>query len=153
MNINEFMIRDVIKVRETITIKELLKLLVTNKIGGVPVIDEQGKLQGMISDGDVIRFLQPRGRTIYDVYTLILVSEQEDLKEKLKKSMNLPVKQMMKKQKLYTVKPNDHIEKAINILAENRFKKIPVVNDAGRLTGVISRGDLIRYISTELIKD
>ncbi len=153
MQINEFMIRDVVKIEEHVTVKELLEILVANKIGGVPVVDKQGNLQGMISDGDVIRFLQPQGRTIYDIYTLVLVSEQQDLKDKLQSSIHLPVVDMMKKQKLYSVKPNDKLEKALEILAEHGFKKIPVVNDAGRVVGVISRGDLIRYISNQLIKE
>ncbi|SDL70296.1 CBS domain-containing protein [Sediminibacillus halophilus] len=153
MKISEFMIRDVVQIEEHVTIKDLLEILVANKIGGVPVVDKQGVLQGMISDGDVIRFLQPQGRTIYDIYTLVLVSERQDLKDKLKSSIHLPVEDMMRKQKLYTVKPTDNLEKALEILAEHGFKKIPVVNDAGRVVGVISRGDLIRYISNQLIRE
>ena len=83
MKIEEFMIRDVISVSKETTIKQLLEKLVQNKITGVPVIDGEGKLLGMVTDGDVIRHIQPKGRTVYDIFSLILVSEQTDLTERL----------------------------------------------------------------------
>lgn len=62
MEVKDFMIRDVITVKKETTIRELLKVLAHHRIGGVPVVDAEGKLLGMVSDGDVIRFLQPKGR-------------------------------------------------------------------------------------------
>jgi len=145
------MIRDVITVKKETTIRELLKVLVDHKIGGVPVVDGQGKLLGMISDGDVIRFLQPKARTVYDFYITIVVNEREDFNEKLAQSLDLPVEKIMKRRELYTVKPDDDFENALSILAKHHFKKLPVVNPAGRVVGVISRGDIMRQITTKLI--
>ncbi|GER68071.1 CBS domain-containing protein [Weizmannia acidilactici] len=151
MEVRDFMIRDVITVKKETTIRELLKVLVDHKIGGVPVVDGQGKLLGMISDGDVIRFLQPKARTVYDFYITIVVNEREDFNEKLAQSLDLPVEKIMKRRELYTVKPDDDFENALSILAKHHFKKLPVVNPAGRVVGVISRGDIMRQITTKLI--
>ncbi len=76
---NEFMITDVITVHKDTKIKQLLETLVNNKIGGFPVVDEANRLKGMISDGDIIRHLQPKGRTIYDMFSLVIVNQQEKL--------------------------------------------------------------------------
>ncbi|MFD2960141.1 CBS domain-containing protein, partial [Klebsiella pneumoniae] len=73
----------VISVTKDQSIKELLELLVKHKIGGVPVVDETNTLQGMITDGDVVRYLNPRGRTVYDMFSLVFVTEKEELQHKL----------------------------------------------------------------------
>ncbi|WP_430785709.1 CBS domain-containing protein [Virgibacillus flavescens] len=151
MNIKDFMISDVITATESMTIKELLALLVSHKIGGVPVVDENNDLQGMISDGDVIRYLQPRGRTVYDMFALVLVSEKEDLLHKLDYAVDHKVENVMSGKDILTVHPEDKLENAIAIFSKHRLKKIPVVNDENKLVGVVSRGDVIRYISTTLI--
>lgn len=153
MKVKEFMITDVIYIQKDARIVDLLKLLVNNKIGGVPVVEDNQKFVTMLSDGDVLRFLKPQDRTIYDMLTLIMISEKEDLEEKLHSSMLLPVERIIKKKKLFTLKPEDDLEEAIAILSQHKFKKIPVINDENQVIGVISRGDVIRYIATKLIMD
>ncbi|ASN05594.1 CBS domain-containing protein [Virgibacillus necropolis] len=151
MNIKDFMIADVITAKKNMSIKELLELLVTNRIGGVPVVDKENNLLGMISDGDVIRYLQPKGRTVYDMYALVLVSEQEDLIHKLGYAIDHKLEKVMSTKDIFTVHPDDKIENALAIFSKYGFKKIPVVNDDSKVIGVVSRGDIIRYISTTLI--
>ncbi|MFZ3577746.1 CBS domain-containing protein [Virgibacillus sp. DJP39] len=151
MDIKDFMIADVISATKKMSIKNLLELLVKNRVGGVPVVDENNQLQGMISDGDVIRYLQPKGRTVYDMFSLVLVSEKEDLMHKLDYAIDHEVESVMSNKDIITLHPDDKLEKAIGIFSKQRFKKIPVVNDANKVVGVVSRGDIIRYISTTLI--
>lgn len=151
MKIKDFMITDVICVGKETTIKQLLETLVKNEIGGVPVVDEENRLIGMISDGDVIRYLQPRGRTVYDMFALVLVSEKEDLRQKIDYSINFTVEKIMRKKDLHMVDPEEGIEKALDIFSRFHFKKIPVADKKSGLIGVISRGDIIRYITTEII--
>lgn len=81
LKIKDFMITDVITAKKNDKIIDLLQLLVANRIGGVPVTDDNGTLLGMISDGDVIRYLQPKGRTVYDMYALILVNKKKIYKK------------------------------------------------------------------------
>ncbi|MFD2045771.1 CBS domain-containing protein [Ornithinibacillus salinisoli] len=151
MKISEFMITDVISVNESTSIKELLQLLVANKIGGVPVLDKGGKLIGIISDGDVIRYLQPKGTTVYDMFSLVLVTERENLQEKLANSLNIPISKIMRKKELFTVHPEENLEDALSIFSKHRFKKLPVINNQHQVIGVLSRGDILRYIYNQLI--
>ncbi|SDQ57613.1 CBS domain-containing protein [Virgibacillus subterraneus] len=151
MKIKDFMITDIISITKDKTIKQLLETLVTNKIGGVPVVDEENRLIGMISDGDVIRCIQPKGRTVYDMFTIVLVSEEEDLRDKIEYNINNKVDTIMNKRHTHTVHPNDNLEEALTILSKYHFKKIPVVDEDSKVVGVISRGDIIRSISTKII--
>lgn len=152
MLIKEFMISDVISVKEDTTLKALLKLLVSHKIGGVPVVNEDNVLVGVISDGDVIRYLKPNSRTIFDMFALVMVSEQEKLTDKLRYALTKPVSNMMKTKNIKTLRPNNDIDDALRMFSHYRFKKIPVIDSSKKVVGVVSRGDLLRHITSELIQ-
>lgn len=153
MKVKDFMITDIISTTKDKKIKQLLETLVTHEIGGVPVVDDENRLIGMISDGDVIRYLQPKGRTVYDMFSLVLVSEKEDLSHKIEYSINHNVDKIMKKGDTLTVHPEDNLEAALSIFSKYHFKKIPVLDEESKVVGVISRGDIIRFISTKIISN
>lgn len=144
------MIRDVIFVKKGETVRNLLRTLVEHKIGGVPVVGDMNRLLGMISDGDVLRALTPREQTVFDFYTISFVLEKQEVKEKIKHKLQEPVDKMMTRRNLYYVHPEDDFEKVLKILSRHRFKKIPVVNQAHRVVGVVSRGDVLRFITQQM---
>ncbi|WP_010530745.1 CBS domain-containing protein [Lentibacillus jeotgali] len=152
MKIQDFMITDVISVQEDIKIKDLLKTLVEHKIGGVPVVDENARLIGMISDGDVIRYLQPDGRTIYDAFSMVFITEKEGLRNKIETSIEHHSSEIVKKN-VYAVHPDDEIEEALSLLSRYHFKKIPVVDASNKVVGVVSRGDIIRSVYNKVIAE
>jgi CBS domain-containing protein len=152
MKIKDFMISDVISVKEDTTVRELLKILVKNKIGGVPVVNNDNVLVGVISDGDVIRYLQPSNRNVFDMFSVILISDREQLEDKLTYALEKPVKKMMRTRDIKSLQPNNKLDEALQIFARHHFKKIPVLDDNGRVVGVISRGDLLREITNHLIQ-
>src|SRR5690625_3975310 len=118
MKVKDFMITDVISVTKHVTIKQLLETLVSYKIGGVPVVNDANQLLGVISDGDVLRYLQPKGRTVYDMFTLVLVSEKEEFSEKIQYALDKPVQTIMKRKAIYTVGPEDDLEAALAIFSK-----------------------------------
>jgi len=150
MEVRDFMIYDVIKVKKNESVRDLLKKLVKYKIGGVPIVDESDVLVGMISDGDIIRALSPKGETVIDFYTMIFLIEKQETKAAISKVLGKTVGQIMTQKRIYDVSPEDDFEKVLNILSRHHFKKIPVTNQVGRVVGVISRGDVIRSINTQI---
>ncbi|HET7616789.1 MAG TPA: CBS domain-containing protein [Bacillales bacterium] len=152
MEIQDFMIRDVVNVRKDETMRNLLRTLVAHKIGGVPVVDEENQLIGMVSDGDVLRALTPREQTVFDFYTVTFVLEKQEVDANIRSKLDASVDTIMTKRNLYYVRPDDEFRKVLKILSKHRFKKIPVVNRADRVIGVISRGDVLRYITKQIIE-
>ncbi|MBB2479414.1 CBS domain-containing protein [Bacillus sp. APMAM] len=153
MKVKDFMIHDVITVRKDDSIKHLLNTLVKYKIGGVPVVDLDGKLVGMISDGDVLRSIKPKDTVVYDFYNLMTYTlEKGKLENILANLKDEPLFKLAKKQGLITVKENDEIETVLNLLAKHHFKKIPVINNDHKVVGVISRGDVIRTIQKNILQ-
>ncbi|MBB6447081.1 CBS domain-containing protein [Bacillus benzoevorans] len=142
------MITKVCTVKPSTTIKELLHVLHTNRIGGVPVVDDKGNLAGMVSDGDVLRYLVPKPLGIAGPVYLIEVGKRDDF---LQENLKTQVKEIMTKRNIAFVSPDADFEYTLRLLSKHHFKKLPVVNGAGRVIGVISRGDLIDNISQKII--
>lgn len=140
--VKDFMVPDVISIKPHTSLKELLRLLTHHGIGGVPVVDHQSKLLGMVSDGDVIRYLTPKKGSVHDFIYSILVEEEQSEQDVLNEKISATVDDLMPKQQIYSVKEEDTFEKAIQILSQHHFKKIPVLDEEGKVTGIISRGDI-----------
>ncbi|NYE06930.1 CBS domain-containing protein [Bacillus niacini] len=142
------MIRKVFTVKPSNTVKELLDILNSNRIGGVPVVDDKGQLVGMVSDGDVLRYLAPKPLGIAG---LVYIIEDGEIEDVLQEKLDTSVKDIMTKRNLLFVSPDEEFDKTIRLLSRHHFKKLPVVNGAGRVIGVLSRGDIIHNISKKII--
>lgn len=110
------MIIDPITLPVDATIGEALKLMRENKIGGIPIIDKEGKLQGILSNRD-LRF-------------------EENLKKK--------VSEVMTHENLVTAPEGTGLDKAQQILNKHKIEKLPVVNKKGILKGLITYRDILK---------
>lgn len=153
MQVRDFMIRKVITAKDSTTVKELISILETNRIGGVPVVDDKGNLVGIISDGDIVRFLSPHKEKIYLAYYATYIEEAQKVEDVLRERMNTPIGEIMVRKHIKTLAPDEDFESAIRLISKHHFKKIPVVNGAGRVVGIISRGDIIHNLSKSLFNE
>jgi CBS domain-containing protein len=142
LKVKDFMISDVISIHPDAEIKYLLKLFSKNSIGGVPVVNNQNKLIGMVTDGDIIRYLAPKEYSAHDFIYSILIEEGESEQEVLNDKITDSIDNLITKRKLYYLDENDTLEKAIQILSQNEFKKLPVLDSNRHVIGIISRGDI-----------
>lgn len=154
MKVKDFMIRNVYTIHGRDTLKEAIQKLIDYNIGGMPVVDDDGKLIGMLSDGDILRYMKPRRRISYDYnFYMPFLYTKEELEEIASYLKTVCVIEIARKRPLYTVCEDDNLERVLNILATHRFKKVPVINEKREVVGVISRGDLIRVIQKRLIDE
>lgn len=147
LKVKDFMIQNVVSIKPGATVKDLLKLLIKHRIGGVPVVDNQNKLIGMISDGDVIRYLAPKEGSVRDLVYGVFIEEEETEQDVLKEKINTDISNILEtsmryKKEVYTVKEEDKFEKAMHILSKHHFKKLPVIDCENKVIGIISRGDI-----------
>ena len=147
LKVKDFMVHNVVSIQPSATIKDLLKLLIKHRIGGVPVVDNQNKLIGIISDGDIIRYLAPKEGAVHDFVYDVFVEEGETEQDVLAEKINTNVAQIlaaniMSKKQLYAVKEEDTFEKSMRILSKHHFKKLPVLDCEGKVIGIISRGNI-----------
>lgn len=131
MFVSRSMTRKVITVNPDATIFEAQELMATHKIRHLPVVVADNKLVGIVTDRDL------RSALPYRFFREgISAAERESLK-------NLRVKDIMT-QKLITIPPAYTIQDALMVIQNSKVGALPVVDDQGRLQGIISVRDLLR---------
>jgi CBS domain-containing protein len=153
MKVKDFMIKDVISVHPDATIKEVMKTFVDKKIGGLPIVNDEGKLTGIITDGDILRAIKPIDRHIQDYFNLITYIQEQNMESRLSELADLAIVKIAKTRGIVTVSPEDEMKQVVVILAKHHFKKLPVIDKENTVVGVISRGDAIRNIQNCIIND
>ena len=123
-------------------LQEVASIMCLYRIPALPVVDEDGKLVGNISEMDLLRNLFP---TMEDIMAGEAVLEIDSMTSNYSASMNLRVSDLMVKNPV-SVSPNQHVLKATAKMTSNRFRRIPVTDDDGKLVGVMSLGDVHKAI-------
>ena len=141
--VRDVMTRNVIKVREDADINEVATLLSENRISGLPVVDGQGRVIGMITEADVLAMAgMKKGHVFKDVIRHLLGEPLPGPKRSnhLRDVMTSPA---------ITTGPEADIREIALTLDKKRIKRLPVVDEQGRLIGVISRADIVRAIGAK----
>ncbi len=143
----DIMTRDVITVRRDTPISQLSHLFIQHGINGVPVVDDDGKLVGIVTQGDLIE--QNKNLHIPTVITLfdavLFLESEKKFEDDVKKLTGTKVEDIYNK-KVVTVTSETDIADITTIMAEKEIHTLPVVDD-GKLTGVIGKLDLIKGMS------
>jgi len=142
MNVEQVMTRKVITATPATPIHEAAGLMVAHAISGLPVVDGAGRVVGVISEGDLI--MRQKGRERVPWWRLFF-QDGERLAREYQKAVGTTVGEVMTPA-VISVSPDLPIESAAGILERHHVRRLPVVT-AGRLVGVVSRGDLIKALS------
>lgn len=152
MKARDIMIKEVLKVKDDSTVKDVLEIFSTHKISGLPVVNNRNETIGYISDGDIMRWIGKRDPVFIDLFFVNAVFlDLESLESKFDRLVMANVMDVAKK-KIIIVEEDEDIEKVATILGNKKIKKVPVLRN-GVLRGIISRGDIIRYVTKEFLKN
>ena len=141
MLVKEIMTRAVKTVTPETRLQEVASLMCLNRFSGLPVIEGEDKLVGIIAEQDVLRYLFP---SLKDVMGGISNFDFEEIESDYKKVLPLKAADLMT-QKVITASPDTPILKAVSIMARNKFRRIQVT-EGDKLLGIISLGDIHRAI-------
>lgn len=147
MYIKDIMTRGIVTVREDDTVEKCANLLITHNLSGLPVLDESGKVKGIVTEGDLIRRAsRVKGPAALEVLGGIFYLESpKKFMDDLKKTMGNSAKDIMTKD-VITVDPDKLIEEAATLLVQNKIKRLPVIDKEGNLIGIVSRKDIMNYL-------
>ncbi|KAK4488401.1 hypothetical protein RD792_004164 [Penstemon davidsonii] len=134
-------------VKSTTTVDQALEMLVENRITGFPVIDDDWKLVGLVSDYDLLALdsISGTGRTDTDMFpevdsTWKTFNEVQNL---LSKTNGQLVGDVMTPAPV-VVRESTNLEDAARLLLETKYRRLPVVDGDGKLVGIITRGNVVR---------
>jgi CBS domain-containing protein len=145
--VKDVMSKNVIAVKKDTKVSELIEILTKNRISGVPVVDEENRVLGIVTEADLL-FTTKTGkiRGLRDFLKRLIGEEYSTLATPL--SGDLKVEDIMTSP-VITASPDMDIEEASKILSEKRIKRLPVVDENGKLIGIITRHDLVSAIGYE----
>jgi CBS-domain-containing membrane protein len=145
MNASDVMIPDVIVVRADATVNDVAKILLANRISAVPVVDQQGSLVGIISEGDLVRRSEigtERARS----WWLDALSKNRDLADEFVRSHSRKVMDVMTRD-VVTARPDTSLDQIAAIFEKYRIKRVPIVSD-GKIVGIVSRANLVQALAS-----
>lgn len=139
-----------ITVNEDTPILEVVSLLTSLKIGGLPVLDDTGVIVGIITESDLMRRSE-LGTEIKHPYWKEIFLSPGTLAKEYTKSHACYAKEVMTFKPL-TVELNTPIDEVINLMEINNIKRVPVI-DLGRLVGIITRADILKALRAILTRN
>jgi CBS domain-containing protein len=149
--VRDVMTMNVIAVREEADYKEIVSALRRFRVSACPVVDDRGKVLGVVSEADMLAKLTdpelPAG----------LVRLSWRLGERTKATA-VTAKQLMTAP-AFCVRPAEHVSQAARLMQERQIKRLPVVDSWGRLVGIVTRSDVLAvfdrpdsYVAEEVAK-
>jgi len=142
----DIMTKDVITVKPESTVEALARLLMDNRISGVPVVDEEKKIIGIVTENDLIsknkRLHIPTIMRLFDAFILLGSGRMED---EIKKMAATIVDEICTK-KVLTIQEDISLEDIATIMAEQHIHLLPVLRD-DVVVGIVGKADMVRAMT------
>ena len=146
LKVKDIMTKELITVSPETEIVHATKLLLENRINGIPVTDETGKLVGILCQSDLIA--QQKELPVPSFFTflngLITLTSMKQFEKQVQKIAATTVAQAMTPNPV-TVMPDTDIGAVAALMVDNNFHTIPVV-DEGELVGIVGKEDILRTL-------
>jgi CBS domain-containing protein len=145
MKARDVMVSPVITVKTSTPVREVAKTLLEKRISAVPVVDEKGKLVGMVSEGDLMHRAEA-GTEQRRSWWLRLVSGDDVLAADYIKSHARKAADVMTPN-VITATPDTPLDEIALLLEKNGIKRVPIVKD-GQLVGIVTRANLVQAVAS-----
>lgn len=143
----DIMTRDVVTVKREMTIEELARLFTQHGISGAPVVDDEGRLNGIVTENDLIKMEQrlhiPTVVSIFDA--VIYLGSSKKFEEDIKRMAATKVEDIYRKD-VVTIAENASVEEIATLMVEKNIHHLPVVKK-GKISGMIGKKDIVRAIA------
>lgn len=139
MRISDLMTKAVVTARPDTPLKEVAETLAARRISGLPVVGEEGRVLGVVSEADILvkeRGPEPRHGGVLGWLLGGGTAEAQRLAARTAgEAMTAPA---------ITIEAEKHVSQAARLMTDERIKRLPVVDPRGALVGIVTRADLVR---------
>jgi len=148
MKVKDLISTNVLTISKDTSVEEIAGILAENNISGVPVVDEENRVIGIVTQKDLLyKDIKPRFPAVVEILGgMIFLSGVKEYNTELKKLVATKAEELMTK-KVITISPDSSVEKAAAIMVDKNINRIPVVDEGNHLLGIISRADIIRSMA------
>jgi CBS domain-containing protein len=147
----EVMSRDPITVNPQTPIREAMKTLAERRISGLLVVNDAGKLVGIISETDLLWQQTGIEPPVYIVFldSVIYLENPARYDQELHKALGQTVGEVMTREPVI-VKPDQPLRKAAKLMQDKSLRRLAVTDNQGKVIGVLTAGDIVRAMIAEL---
>jgi len=145
MQAQDIMTKNVISAAADTTVEQITALMMENHISAVPILNGDGTIIGLISEGDLMRRVEGSGNA-HKSWWLSLFSGHENSAQDFIVMRSRRVKDIMTR-KVQVVAPDTPVADIARLLEEQRIKRVPVVEN-GKVVGIVSRGNLMQALAS-----
>jgi len=142
VKVREIMTKDLTAVEKDIPVRELIFILNNAEMANVPVVDEEGRLTGFISEKDLIRAALPGYFEM--LHSTSFIPDMNQLAKKLAQIADEPIERFTRTSVMSVTEDDDDLQ-AADLIIRKGVKNVPVVDGDGRLVGRVRRIDLLRH--------
>ncbi|NEO23628.1 MULTISPECIES: CBS domain-containing protein [unclassified Moorena] len=147
----EVMTREPIVVQPQTPIKEVIKIIAEQSISGLPVVNEAGKLVGVISEADLLWQETGVEPPVYIMFldSVIYLENPARYDQELHKALGQTAGDVMTGHPM-SIKPDKPLRKAAKLMQEKSIHHLPVTDEAEQVIGILTSGDIVRAMAAEL---
>ncbi|HXP04901.1 MAG TPA: CBS domain-containing protein [Stellaceae bacterium] len=150
MNAGDVMTRQVVTVAPDTVIEEAVRLMLENRVSGLPVIDAAGAPIGVVTEGDLLRRIETGTDKRHSGWVRLLLGPGRLAAEYTRSHAN-KVGEVMTSE-VVSVAPGTPLAEVVELMESRRIKRVPVV-DGGKLVGIVSRANLVAALADMLVKE
>ncbi|MBW3644873.1 MAG: CBS domain-containing protein [Actinobacteria bacterium] len=147
MLVRQVMTTDVLTFSPDEKVQDATRRLIERGIDGGPVVDDEGRLVGMLSSGDLLvqetKLHYPTVISLFGAY-LELPSSHRRFEEDLRRAVGATVGDVMHDEPVSCAE-DDTLERAATLMHDSEVSRLPVVSD-GKVVGIVARGDILRAV-------
>lgn len=146
MKVADIMTREVVSVRPDMRVGQIARVFRENQLSGLPVVTDRGDLVGVITELDMVkRHARPQLPAFLPLLGAYIPLGTKEYKESLRRITGVTAADIMTTP-VNTISLDASIEDAATVMVSNRANPLPVVDDNGRMVGIISRTDILGVI-------
>ncbi len=146
----DVMSREPVTVGPDTPLTDVIRILAERRISGLPVIEETGKLVGVISETDLM--WRESGVTpppyIMILDSVIYLENPVKYERELHKALGQTAGEVMSRNPI-TITPDKPLTEAAKLMHERSIHRLPVLDAAGLVVGILTRGDIVRTMAAE----
>ncbi len=152
MKVSEIMTQEVLSVKRDTSVNEVAQVMGAKDISGVPVVDDENHVVGIITELDLIvrntRLEMPRFIEVMD-WGRIPLQRPGHAKEKLRHMLGTQAADIMTEE-VVTIGPDAPVEDLAELMVKRRVNPVPVVDAEGQLIGIVSRADIVDMMAAQI---
>lgn len=146
MQARDVMVSPVITVGKNATVRDVAKILVEKRISAVPVVDNAGKIVGIVTESDLMRRAEAGTARSYSWWMQFLAGDATVAADYVK-SHAAKVEDIMTPA-VVTAAPETPLHEIAALLEKRQIKRVPIVSKDGSLVGIVSRANLIQVVAS-----